>query len=111
MPKSIFASQTFQGTLIAVGLAIVTPAGVLADKYWKGEEVAPSELIGLGGIVLAALAGGGISLKGRIDATVPIFTPKGFYGPNKEDLEESGLRYIDFYKPEEKSEKELESPN
>lgn len=77
--KSIFASRTFWGAILA-GVASLVPLSVNSIK--EGEITVDDV-----GQAVLILCGVGTAIVGRVDAQAQIYTPNGLPGPNKSDFE------------------------
>ncbi|MGF1676792.1 MAG: hypothetical protein ACFCUV_24395 [Rivularia sp. (in: cyanobacteria)] len=77
--KSLFASRTFWGAVLA-GVASLVPLSVESIK--EGEF----NIDDMGQVVLV-LCGVGTAIVGRVDAKAQIYTPNALPGPNKSDYE------------------------
>ena len=77
--KSIFASRTFWGAVLA-GVASLVPLSVNSIKAQKitVDDVGQAVLI---------LCGVGTAIVGRVNAQAQIYTPNGLPGLNKSDYE------------------------
>lgn len=97
-PSSLSSTLTFKGIALLVFGATVFPfvtspvKNILVDNFPK-QEVLIVNLVDIAGVALGVL-GGGMATKGRIDAG-GVYTPKGMYGPNKEDFDEPSEESID----------------
>ncbi len=77
--KSIFASKTFWGAVLA-GVASLVP---LAVKDIKAHKITVDDA----GQAVLILCGVGTAIVGRVNAQAPIYTPDALPGPNKSDFE------------------------
>ncbi|MEH2326907.1 MAG: hypothetical protein V7K32_25750 [Nostoc sp.] len=77
--KSIFASRTFWGAVLA-GVASLVP---LAVKDIKAHEITVDDA----GQAILILCGVGTVIVGRVNAQAPIYTPDALPGRNKSDFE------------------------
>jgi hypothetical protein len=77
--KSIFASKTFWGAILA-GVASLVP---LAVKDIKAQKITVDDA----GQAILILCGVGTAIVGRVNAQAQIYTPNLLPGPNKSDLE------------------------
>lgn len=77
--KSIFASRTFWGAILA-GVASLVPLGVKSIK-------AHQFTIDDAGQAILILCGVGTAIVGRVEAKAPTYTPNSLPGPNQSDFE------------------------
>ena len=77
--KSIFASRTFWGAVLA-GVASLVP---LAVKDIKAQKITVDDA----GQAILILCGVGTAIVGRVNAQASIYTPDGLPGLNKSDFE------------------------
>ncbi len=77
--KSIFASKTFWGAVLA-GVASLVP---LAVKDIKTHKITVDDA----GQAILILCGVGTAIVGRVNAQVPLYTPDGMPGPSKSELQ------------------------
>jgi uncharacterized membrane protein (DUF441 family) len=78
--KSLFASKTFWGVILAT-LAALVPLTVNAieEKKLSAKN---------GGAMVLVIIGALQAIVGRVSATEKVYTPDGLPGPNKQDLVE-----------------------
>lgn len=87
-PKSLFTSIVFWGA-IATGITAISP--YITKPLIDREPVKASDFDAVIGIVAGTI----ITIIGRIQATGPVYTPKGLIGSNKEDYYTEGSELID----------------
>ncbi len=77
--KSLFASLTFWSILCLLIQASEPRIEAMVEK----KSMNAADVLGLVNIIAATVGG----VIGRIVANEPVYTPKGFLGPNKSDFE------------------------
>lgn len=79
IPKSLFATKTFQGAFLGF---MATLAPLIIPCFYQRRNLNEQEAIALAGLLITF----GWALIGRTQ-TSPVFTPDNLPGPNKSDFQ------------------------
>jgi len=77
--KSLFQSKTFWGAVLTAVAALAPAVARSVSDYQNTGKLDPN---GLSQIVVV-LATTGLTILGRVEASAPVYTPKGLPGPNQ----------------------------
>jgi hypothetical protein len=81
--KSIFQSKTFWGAVLTAIAAISPVVAKNVEEYQNTGKIDPNSV----SQIVVVLATTGLTILGRIEATEPVYTPKGLPGADKPEGE------------------------
>lgn len=81
--KSLFQSKTVWGAVLTAIAAIAPVVAKNVSDYQNTGKIDPNGV----SQIMVVLATTGLTILGRVDASTPVYTPKGLPGPDKPKAE------------------------